>query len=314
MLHETLSEASEPFFVRRLDLNALADQLCSPDWVTADGRIRSWLGGSEPGYPYDEATALFARLFRWMGDSQRQAQCVRALERRLETEGWLSRNGIHYVFDSALALDLIEDPTLLASKIAEYLTQGWACHPISEPGRWSQSWGPHLLRCLPPLADLGYTELCEWMPTRLIESCFSEGRFRTSSSSERTYLHAHCYAIEGLLGIGGHEEVVNAASHWLAQQQQPNGSLPRWADEPTGEKPTDVVAQAVRLWSIVDHRTFAPFIARGLSWLQQVQGPSGLLHYSSTTHDQCSWANAFALQAAHWAESTPDRAAIRSLI
>ena len=314
MLHETLSEPSEPFFLRRLDPNALADQLCSPDWVTADGRIRSWLGASGDGYPYDEATALFARLFRWMGDSQRQAQCVRALERRIETEGWLSRNGLHYVFDSALALDLVEDPTPLAGKIAEYLTQGWACHPISEPGRWSQSWGPHLLRCLPPLAELGHDELCAWMPARLIETCFSEGRFRTSAESERTYLHAHCYAVEGLLGLGGHEHVVKTATQWLAQQQQPDGAMPRWADEPQGDKPTDVVAQAIRLWSAVDPYAFAPFIVRGLSWLERMQGPNGLLHYSSRSSDQCSWANAFALQAAHWAQHPPDRSAFRSLI
>jgi hypothetical protein len=284
-----------------LDEEALRDQLCSTDWSAPDGRILSWINGANAGYPYDEATALFARLFRWMGASQLESRCVSVLERRLAASGWLGRDGTHYVFDTALSLPLVREPAPLADRIVQYLSRGWACQPATEPGRWSQSWGPHLLRCLPPLAQLGHTAFCDSMASRIVDTCFGEGRFRISSQSDLTYLHAHCYALEGLMGLGGYDEVVRAGTRWLALQQDADGSMPRWSGDGAGDRTSDVVAQSIRLWSIVDREAFAPSVDRGLRWLGSMQGTDGLIRYSPTSNDRCSWANAFALQAIRWA-------------
>ncbi|MEE2829970.1 MAG: hypothetical protein VX498_12340 [Myxococcota bacterium] len=273
--------------------------------MSADGRIVSWLSPRGDGYPYDEATAIFARLFRWMGEEKPLAACVRRLEQRLEEDGWLGRDGTSYAFDTALALPLIGDPAPVAQRIVDALSQGWACQPVSRPGWWSQSLGPHLLRCLPPLQDLGYRDFADWMASRLIADCFDGERFHVHAGSAWTYVHGHCYALEGLIGLGGHDDVVLAGARWLALQQQPDGSVPRWVGRKSLDRPTDAVAQAVRIWSLVDRAAFGPSVERGLQWLGLAQQSSGALSYSSSSSDRCSWASAFAMQAAAWAASPP---------
>ena len=82
--------------------STLLEWLASDQRLSADGRVLSWSNEQHPGYPYDEATALLASLWAWRGDTQRRESLAAALEQRLSERLWLGRDGISFVFDTAL--------------------------------------------------------------------------------------------------------------------------------------------------------------------------------------------------------------------
>jgi len=272
---------------------------------SGDGRVLSWSNDEHPGYPYDEATALLAALFAWQGDLDRADSLARTLSQRLETEAWLGRDGIGYVFDSALALPLLEDPQPLADRIEDSLSQRRACSRITRPGWWSQSYGAHLIKCGLWLSRIDRRDFAEQLADDLIERCFDGCRFVVHEASEDTYLHSHCYALEGLVGLRLRPEVVLAGACWLAQQQHDDGSLADWSGRASRCRPADVCAQAMRLWGLVDPERFAPNIERARHNLCSLQSPSGGIRYHRGSDDINSWASMFAFQAVCWAKSPP---------
>jgi len=279
--------------------------LASPDRLASDGRVLSWSNSEHPGYAYDEATVLLAALWAWRGERGRSSALIRPLEARIQHGGWLGRDGIGYVFDTALALPLLADPAPPARRVIAALREQRACTRITRPRWWSQSYGAHLLKCGFWLARVGERVFAEQLAADLVERCFDGERFHIHGEAEETYLHSHCYAVEGLLGLGGQPQVVSAGLAWLARQQAGDGSLPDWYGRSSECRPADVCAQAVRLWAAVDPQQFAGPIARGLQYLALLQHEDGGICYHPGSRDVNSWAGVFALQALSWSAAPP---------
>lgn len=299
----------EPAGLRRPDLPAMRRFLDSPRLRSSDGRVLSWLGGAEPGYAYDEATALLARHRRWSGRrgglegaaAKNEATLGEVLRRRLEV-GWLARGGVDFVFDTGLALPWAPDPEALAAQLGRSLRQGIASRP-EEPGRWSHVVGPHHLKVLPELLAAG--EPVDDLVDAIVARSWTGSRFRIEPHGGATYVHAHCYALEGLVVLGARPDVVEAGLAWLRELQGTDGGLPAWVGRPDPRRPSDAVAQAVRLWSAVDPVAFAGPIARGLGWLAAAQETDGGIRYASTHPERNTWTTIFACQAAQWAVLPP---------
>jgi hypothetical protein len=276
--------------------------LVSPALRAADGRVRSWIG--EGSYAYDEATALLARYRVWAGLGDAAPALVRRLDR-----GWLSRRGVEYAFDTGLGVRW-GGPGLAAELIAS-LRDGDARKPASS-ANWSDRVGPHHLKILPELRRCGVS--VDDVAESIVARAWTGQRFVIDAPSGATYLHAHCYALEGLVGLGGWGDVVLSGLDWLAQEQAQDGSLPAWVGRSDPRRPSDTVAQSVRLWSAVDSVRFAGSIARGLDWLASMQAPDGGIRYAPTHPERNTWATIFAAQAVEWARVPPEPSALLDLV
>ena len=123
-------------------------------------------------------------------------------------QGWLGRDGVGYTFDTALAIETLSDPAETIAQVVDWLTSGQACTQVQRVGWWSQSYGAHLIKCLPPLARQGRRQFALAIADDLVSQCHLGDRFRIHADSDVTYVHSHCYAMEGLLGLGAHSEVL----------------------------------------------------------------------------------------------------------
>ena len=218
----------------------------------------------------------------------------------------MKRNGIGYAFDTSLAIDALPDPSQALLRVSEWLTAGVACSPVTRPGWWSQSYGAHLIKCLPPLARNGRRQLALALADDLVSQCFHNGRFRIHGESDATYVHSHCYAMEGLLGLRSHSHVLSESANWLAKQVNAEGAIPAWIGAANDRFPADVVAQTVRLLSAIDPERYEIEIARGLRRLAILQDPNtGGIRYTSESSHINTWTSAFALQAYRWSVMSP---------
>jgi prenyltransferase beta subunit len=129
-----------------------------------------------------------------------------------------------------------------------------------------------------------------------------DGRIVTSRSAPYAFIHAHCYALEGMLagalylGESSFLERVASGADFLAAVQRHDGGLPRHVGRAAAAylrecgarlprlrallAPADVgaTAQAVRLWTwlrALAVRDHSSHVARGLGWLARHQLRSG---------------------------------------
>ncbi len=301
--------------------------------VTDTGDVRSWVNPAHPGYPYPEAAGLLLTLLASVEDrpSPARESIAARLADALSPAGAVGRDGVDYAFDSAMALH-----GLLAHARAGGRPHAAACDRLYDfiadcverraatgPGapassRWSTSWGCHLLKLVIALRAHGGRGRARG-PEALVGALRStltplerDGRFAIHSGDERSYVHATCYALEGLLALtrGASSSEPDAALRaplragvdWLASIQAPDGSLPAWhnGQEVWGPAPTDIVAQSVRLWAAVDRERYAAPIARGLARLAALQTPAGGLRYLPDSQDINTWCTIFAVQATLW--------------
>ncbi|HFE44904.1 MAG TPA: hypothetical protein ENJ18_05330, partial [Nannocystis exedens] len=316
--------------------------------ITGDGHVFSWTNPEHPGYLYPEAAGLLLALLAQEIDGgppvmgpraqMQRRQCLRifaALCDDIDDQGALGRGGIGYLFDSGIVLHAF---LRLRERLCERSDDGdrirveaaiekvyksvlWAilnrrptsAEPPAAP-RWSESWGCHLLKLALPLSAYARA-YGDTRPVAAIRRLLSDmmpladgGRFVVHRGSRRTYVHACCYAAEGLLAIDPSIDPRARASAvatatWLATIQRRDGAMPAWHDGIRGEGPypSDIVAQCVRLWVAIDRRRFATEIVRGLTRLAALQSPAGGLFYSDRSQDINTWATIFAVQAVAWA-------------
>ena len=307
---------AQPLVSQQIDLEALLRWTRDDSLFAPDGRVISWLNPAHPGYAYDESTALFARMYEWLGLHASAERCRLVLEDRIRKHRWLGLGEVAYAFDTALALPCLSDPEPVASRLTTWLSAGTSCAPVTRPGWWSQSMGPHLIKAAWLLAGAGQREIASAIAGDVVDQCWDHGRFRIHKDSAWSYTHNHCYALEGLVGLDRHPDVVDAGLDWLVQLQEPDGSLPAWSVGPLEvRRPADIIAQAVRLWAAVDARKFAQPIQLGLSRLAALQDPvSGGIEYVPGSGDLNSWVAVFTLQAAMWAASPPSSAELQWLL
>lgn len=312
---------------------ALPDAAAMRRWLLGeaitdpDGAIRSWANPQHPGYRYPEAGGLFlSALCMGVGAGGRvEAAADRTaawLCGTLGPSGGVGRDGIEYLFDSAVVLAGLlryraaggraggEEPLhRLRQFIARQIAAGLPVVPstATADGRWSTQFGAHLVKCLHSLhlyarAFGGTVE--DGVVAALIN--------RSGQQPSPIYLHPFCYEQEGHCivaqnGFPGLFEPIDGTLDWLAALQRPDGSILAFANgiDGFGEPRTDATAQAVRLWLLRDRQRYAEPIARALAFLAACQTPGGGIRYTPASNDVCSWSTMFALQAVEWLVDEP---------
>ena len=308
-------------------------------WLTSDavlepdGAVMSWWNATHRGYPYPEIAGYMLSTLATEGDATRlqRNRIAARLLRDMRPDGSVGRGPTSYVFDSAMVLTgllaheraggVIPDPTAV-HRLFRYISltlnerRATTGAPGGDPDHWSQSYGCHLLKVAISLAAYGAGE-GEAAVRPLVRQLYNElsglydgGRFRVNSLSDLTYLHAHCYAVEGLLAMDardapGRGPLIEGAATWLARIQDESGGIRARHDgiEAQGPLRADATAQAVRIWSIVDREAYGPSIDRALAFLEELFTPDGGLRYEPGSDDVNTWVSMFALQAFRLAES-----------
>ena len=294
------------------------------------GMLAAWLDGSAPAHAYQESTGylitLLCFLHRVTGQGRfrtEAARTVTALARDLGDAPGCGREGAVYLFDTAVCLralgtfsDNFEDLTLqptrelldrLAHTSGDMIRRHDACSRPANgigPRRWSESFSAHLIKA----AHL----LSPWLPAwrsvldELVGRFFQGGRFYADAGHRRVYLHASCYASEGLLARPDlHLGELEQIAPFLARIQRADGGIPAWWPEEAGPV-TDATAQAVRIWQCTDATAFAESIQRGFAFLDTMALPGGGFRYSPLIAHANSWATIFAVQAMVWRDLAAD--------
>ena len=309
---------------------AMEDWLRSADVVDASGWVWSWRNEGHEGFAYPEAAALWLSWAAWRREAgvpagEPAGNVASRLLSELGQAGAVGRGERIYLFDTCVALDALarflgvdHTPSEVVDRVLDGIDRFLDADSPVLPGvdgepRWSESWGPHLVRAAALLLRgarvLGRGDALE-RARRIRDRSGSGG-----TAGGRAYLHARTYAAEGELlaralgeDDGAHDPRETARQ--LARVQRDDGGLPAWSDG-SGASRSDVTAQAVRLWSAVDPGEFATHRRRGLGYLARSQAPGGGVLYEADGGDQNTWATLFTAQAAAWARSGPD---VRGLI
>jgi hypothetical protein len=324
-----------PSLVARPARAALVRWLRSDAVVTNDGRVWSWHNPEHPGYAYPEAGGL------WLAAMAREPEVDARLDRvaawlceRERAEG-IGRDGRGYLFDHGMVVAgrlawagrrgaSVRGEERSIEVMLERLGAGWATSPAGAEGRWSERFGPHLLKLALPLASwVEHTgdpaaglALQELLAT--LRPTLDGGRVPSDREGGPTYLHACCYAAEGLwrlseapLAGAARAEARRSAEEvaaWLARVQRADGGLPQWHDgvRGWGPAPADVAAQAVRLWSGLAPSMYRDAIDRALTFLARLTDPRGGLRYHEDSRDLNTWATLFTVQALDFADGEVD--------
>ena len=311
------------------------DWLQSADVVRPDGRVLSWVNPVRPGYPYPEIAGYLLSFLAWQGTSTvaTRNRIARGLAADMSARGGVGRWGIDYTFDSAMALTgLLRHEQAggrlpdagMADRLYGFIVRCVAARTAyvgdsdSDPSHWSVSYGSHLLKLA--VALTAYEEARSLPgPSGSVQQLVDElvplydgGRFRVNALSPETYMHSHCYAVEGLItldcrGLGTFGQLIGGAADWLAQNQLEDGGVPSRHDGQVALGPahTDCTAQALRIWSLVDRERYATQMSRAEAFLYEIE-KGGAFRYRPDSDDMNTWATMFAAQALHWAEEGGD--------
>lgn len=328
--------------MRRLNVPDLARMhrwLCGQEVVLDDGSVMSWVNPEHPGYPYPEAAALWLSAYPWLcslehfdgvEDLREKGRIV--AEKLLDSiapSGGLGRDGRVYLFDASVALSgllryqeqekhwrgiLPNDLNAGVDRLHEYvissLEQRVGAEPLADgtEDRWSLRFGPHLVKSLLGLmlyARLKKRALPAVACDRIEE--LAEGSLGTASGSDPIYVHALCYALEGLwtgsmVSDTRPDPRIQTSLEMLAEVQQDSGGIPAYIHDGQGLGlcRTDATAQTVRLWMLAGPEIFAPEITRAICFLRGLQAPSGGMRYQENSDDINTWATLFTAQAVDW--------------
>jgi hypothetical protein len=302
-----------------------------------DGMLAAWVENGAPSHSYQESTAYLLSLLaylqhvapdeRWPSEAARTA---RALLRDLGHRAGCGRDGKVYLFDTAVGLRALHRYattfgesadagdalpralTSLAQTSGRLLARKQACVNGGAPvtgEHWSDTYSVHLLKAVhhacpwltPDAGGLSVRQAVD----ELCTAFHRDGRFYTDRRLAAVYLHAHCYAMEGLLALedeasGAWHRRVRDAADWLVQCQTAAGGLPRWWPANDDELAVDATAQAVRVWQCLDPQRYDDAIRRGLVFLRAMAHPDGGFYYSSRRRHVNSWTTIFAVQALLW--------------
>lgn len=304
--------------------------------VDREGRVWSWHNPEHPGYAYPEAGGLWLSLMaREPEVDEARLDRVAAWLRACEQGGGIGRDGREYLFDHGMVVagrlawaerrgSAVEGERGSIATMLACLRNNRAACPAGPQMRWSERFGPHLLKLALPLArwvelreDAEAVQALVWLAEGL-RPASDDGRVPSVGRDGPTYLHACCYAAEGLwrlseaplpraLRAEARAQAERTAA-WLASVQRADGGLPPWHDgrHGWGPAPADVAAQAVRLWSGLDRERYRGAVERSLGFLATITEPCGGVRYHEDSHDLNTWATLFTVQALGFAEGRAD--------
>lgn len=182
-----------------------------------------------------------------------------------------------------------------------------------ESNHWSQRFNIHHAKVAmfwteagEVLQDSRYTEAAERLCDLILSKQARNGFFKLQDGLY--YIHAHCYACEGLLFVGRvlqevkYEEGSLKGVSWLSKFQNVDGSMNQWFPK-SGDTAVDILAQSIHLWLIHNKQKFSDNISKGIDILirqQYLNGSKsvrGAFPYSSSIRDANSWSTMFAINA-----------------
>jgi hypothetical protein len=306
------------------------------DWLSRlaldhDGAVPSWRNPGHPGYAYPEAAGLLlTALAQARPDDPALAVTARWLEAQVDERGLVGRAGLGHAFDTAIALTgllsarragvAVRQDRLrrMLSALLAAIAGREAVDAPEVPQRWSTRWSCHQLKlvwalvaCEQELGEPSLRPAIDHAIASLAELLVLEhaGRFAIAGDDPRSYVHASCYALEGVLalarrGVQAPEQWarLRRGGDWLASLQAEDGSFPAWVGdgEELERRPSDVIAQALRLWSALDRSAYAEPIERARAALAR-RWLDGGVRYVDDGADINSWCTAFTAQALRWA-------------
>lgn len=308
-----------------MGVDSLSRWVASTEFNADDGHCLSWSNPAHRGYAYPEMSGLLLSFLCRSGDHPRRAEELhRALSVGADEDG-VRRGSMTYVFDTAMALrGLVEyrdDDRLLEPPVPGWtamliraVSTGRGTEPAEELSthtRWSMSFGAHQAKIAHALAaavrrglpSTGIRASLDQLRDRSLALQDECGRFRIHAASRMTYLHAHCYALEGLLVVGDHDPglatAIDLGVDWLARTQGVSGGWRAWhdGDEASGPERTDATAQAVRLMRLTDENRYRREIDAARAFLVRTQGHHPGLPYEPGSADLNAWSTLFTAQA-----------------
>lgn len=336
------------FQLNHIDLKRLEKQslefLAFSEIVDNQGNVFSWLNSRRSGYVYPEIMGYYLTfccqyLEAHPGNSllhhclrQRTHQVARRLQRLVSPRGGIGRDGLLYLFDTAIAItglltyqahfNCVIDPRCL-SQMTAFVTHAveqqqsvWSVNGdrCSLPARWSTVFGSSMIKVVIALQRLAdwtgnsyYRHQGQQLAQRVMEHYSDDGAFMVFPKLSTVYTHAHCYALEGLLdlhyhGHGAMMPCLIAGADCLKQWQNQDGSLYNWNRQPhpPPTKIGDATAQAIRIWLAVDRNRYQEQIHRGFEFLKKLAAPEHGMYYGAGSSDINTWVTMFTAQALDW--------------
>ena len=324
----------------------LYSKICSKE-----GDVYSWANPKKPGYRYPEIMGYYIKLlsylFKNFGDEKYLNKALISadnLSNELLIDGSVGKNGLKYVFDSAICfsgLIALSKVTSLENnhKVALKKTIDFFYNSMKEKKAifkdgqditnlniWSSSYGSLLIKNTIALMeayeyykDNKFKTLAESITHELVSQSFRNNHFSVNSKHSFVYTHCHCYATEGLIYLisKGYDEftpLVFKSSQWLADNQNDDGSLFNWylRDNVDRDKQGDATAQATRIWLLTDKEKFKDNINKSTLFLKSLQNHDGGLYYNVNSkgirsEDINTWVTIFTIQAILWQLEKPER-------
>lgn len=325
-------------------------------WMTSairdiNGGIYSWQRDGENGYLYSEITGYGIKLYTYLYDLFKDPKYLHMAKQSTNyinsqingSCGGMSREGIYYVFDTAICLSGIlsyygyvidnehmDNKHIDKNGIEKLLNFSYYNllnkSPIELNGstktdldfnHWSLSYGSHLLKCCIALSQSSniFEREKEKLDNMIDKLCidvlhnFHNGHFHTNCYSKEVYTHSHCYATEGLIYLNRPEHlcIIEESANWLSTVQNQDGSLyNRYFSDKCQEKVADITAQAIRIWIWTNKDKYDYNIMKAFSFLKSLQSPEGGIYYKPGSKDINSWVTMFTMNAVAWHRNGAD--------
>lgn len=333
------------------EISEIPDFWSMEKWIASEiydksGGMYSWQRGNKKGYLYDEITGYGIKLYMYLYDTFKDPKYLQMAQKSadyinskvLNSCGGIAREGIYYVFDTAICLSgmlsyydyATDNKYVYENGIRNLLNFSYynllRKSPIVLNGslqtdfdfnHWSLSYGSHLLKCCIALSQSSkifknkkekYDKLIDRLCIEVLNN-FHEGHFHKNSNSEDVYTHSHCYATEGLIYLNRPEylDIIKQSAKWLATVQNSDGSLyNNYFSKKSQEKVADITAQTIRIWTWTDKEKFDSNIKKGFSFLKSLQSSEGGIYYKAGSNDINSWATMFTMNASLWYHNGAD--------
>jgi len=328
----------------KLFYEEIVNWLIESDISNEQGAVYSWTNPEKPGYIYSEIIGYYIKFFAYLYKKTNNEiylkQAVKSadyLSNNLEQSGGVARGNVNYVFDSAICIsglialnkitELNQNHKDALKKLTDFVYNSLKNKQVAfenkkeliDLDKWSLSYGSLLLKNCIALyelyelyEDIKYKQLAEQIADELIKTAFKQDHFTINSQRDFVYTHPHCYATEGLLFLTtkgyDFEEIIRKSADWLANNQNPDGSLYNWySAEKELEKQGDATSQAVRIWCCVNKAKYTENIKKATSFLKTLQSKQGGLIYNQGSKDINSWVSIFTVQALLWQINEPER-------